>query len=223
MAKHIAILGAGGYAREVYLQVKRVHKTSKLVFVDDVTDREQVRVDGQYVPVVKDWKFDSVRWNLQSDETVEFDEFIIGVGDPRTKLAMVQKAVENNLDPIEPLIDSDAIIGDADCEIGKSTIVSAGCKVTTNVKIGDYVILNGNITVGHDAVIGNFVSCNPGCAISGGVTLGQGVVLGAGTVVREGVTVADGVYAGAQSCIVKDIEEPGAVIVGVPARKLDRS
>jgi acetyltransferase-like isoleucine patch superfamily enzyme len=71
-------------------------------------------------------------------------------------------------------------------------------------------------------VVGDYVTCYPGCRVSGGVTLGEDVILGAGTVVRNGVRIAPRVRTGALACVVKDALEPGATLVGVPARKIER-
>jgi acetyltransferase-like isoleucine patch superfamily enzyme len=54
------------------------------------------------------------------------------------------------------------------------------------------------------------------------VTLGEDCLLGAGTVIRPGVRIARGVTTGALSCVVKDVDEPGITLVGIPARKVER-
>ena len=84
------------------------------------------------------------------------------------------------------------------------------------------MILNLNSTVGHDAIIGDYCTINPGCSISGNTTIGERVTLGTGTVTREKTTLADGITTGAQAAIVRDVQEDGITVVGIPARKLEK-
>jgi sugar O-acyltransferase (sialic acid O-acetyltransferase NeuD family) len=220
MANRIVILGAGGFAREVYWHIKGTYPSANLVFVDDVTETKELRMGGRVVPVVKDWKFDALRIDERCDRTDRFDEFIVGIGDPRGKQEIVKKALDSGLTPAPTIVHPRALVQGYDCEIGNGGIITPGCVLTTNVRIGDFVILNLCTTVGHDAVIGDYVTCNPGCQISGNVTIGAGAILGTGTVVRDKTDIAPGVVAGAQTCIVKSINEPNITVVGVPAKRL---
>lgn len=213
----IAILGAGGFAREMYWHIRETIPWARLAFIDDVTDTSEVNMAGEIVPVVKNWRFDAV----PTQGTVSaFKEFVLGVGDPRVKKLLAEKALQSGLKPAPTIVHPRAHIQGRDCRIGVGGIIAPGCILTTNVTIGDFVLLNLSTTVGHDAVIGDYVTCNPGCQISGGVTIGEGASLGTGTVVRERTAIAAGVVTGAQACIVKDILEPNITVVGVPAKKL---
>lgn len=217
MAKCVAILGAGGFARETYWHLRGADPSTSAVFIDDVTGIKEVVIEGSAVPVVKDWRFDKLRLN---GSLVRVDGFVLGIGSPAAKKQMVRKALDSGLQPAPTIIHPRALIQGSDCRIGVGGVITPGCVITTNVTIGDYVLLNLNTTIGHDVVIGDYVTCNPGCCVSGNVTLGESVSLGTGTVIREKVAVAPGVVTGAQACIVKDISEPGITIAGVPAKKL---
>lgn len=150
----------------------------------------------------------------------KFKEFVIGVGSPKIKRILVRKALASGLVPAPTIIHPRALVQGDDCEIGIGSIISPGCVITTNVRIGNYVLLNLNCTVGHDTILGDYVTCNPGCCISGNVTLGEGVMLGTGTVIREKINIAQDVQTGAQSCVVKDILDSNITVAGIPARKL---
>lgn len=220
MTKCIAVLGAGGFAREMYWHIKAVHPQMRIVFIDDVTDMTQVVIGDQTVPIVKDWKFEAVYLDGPDRPPTRVEEFVLGIGSPAAKKEMVLKAIDSGLRPAPTIVHPRALVQGCDCRIGVGGVIAPGCILTTNVAMGDYVLLNLNTTVGHDAVLGDYVTCNPGCSISGNVVLGEGVSLGTGTVVREKVSIAPGVVAGAQSCVVKDISEPGVTVVGIPAKKL---
>jgi sugar O-acyltransferase (sialic acid O-acetyltransferase NeuD family) len=216
----IAVLGAGGFAREMYWHIKGAYPHVRLVFIDDVTNTTEILMAGERVPVVKDWKFDALYWDGPDRPPATCEHFVLGIGSPQAKREMVQKARAAGLTPAPTIVHPRAVIQGADCRIGVGGVITPGCVITTHVTIGDFVLLNLNTTVGHDAVLGDYVTCNPGCAISGNVTLGEGVVLGTGTVIREKISIAPGVVTGAQACVVKDIDEPNITVVGTPAKKL---
>ena len=220
MSQRIIILGASGFAREMYWHIKETYPAARLAFVDDVSDIPSVVIAGRAIPVVKDWRFDAVPADGPGQPPVRFEEFVLGVGDPKVKMALVRKALASGLRPAPTVVHPRALVQGLDCRIGVGGIIAPGCILTTNVILGDYVLLNLNTTIGHDAVIGDYVTCNPGCQISGNVTLGRGCALGTGTVVREKISIAPGVVTGAQACIVKDIQEPDITVVGVPAKRL---
>jgi sugar O-acyltransferase (sialic acid O-acetyltransferase NeuD family) len=216
--KSIVILGAGGGAREAFWMLLHVHPDVKVVFVDDTTDRSTLDIAGRIHPVVNDWNFDGVRKEFGSGEAGSFRQFIIGLGTPRDKKIMVEKALSHGLQPAPTPIHPTAIVGD-DCVIGRGGFVMAFCVITTGVTIGDYVLIE-NTSVGHDAAVGSYASCYSGGAISGDSSLGEGGLLGAGAVIRDEKHVADWVTIGAQSFVHANIEEPGAIYVGVPARRI---
>lgn len=220
MSKNIAILGAGGFAREMYWHIKECNPATQIVFVDDVTETKKIIMAGQEIPVIKDWNFYALPINGPDKKPENFYKFVLGVGNPESKRVLIQKALASGLTPAATIIHPRALVQGDDCTIGVGGIISPGCIITTNVKIGDYVLINLNCTIGHDAIIEDYVTCNPGCCISGNVTIGKGAELGTGTVIREKISIASGVNTGAQACIVKNIADSKITVAGVPARKL---
>lgn len=220
MIEGLALLGAGGFAREMYWHVQETWPNTPVVFVDDVTDTASVTVGGRHFPVVKDWDFKHVAGIPGTSGPIRIRHFSIAIGEPKAKRIMAAKAIEAGLEPAPTVIHPRALVQGSDCAIGRGGVITPGCVITTNVTIGDYVLINLNCTVGHDAVLHNFVTCNPGCHVSGNVTLGEGVSLGTGTAVREKTAIAAGVITGAQSCVAKPIETENIVVAGVPAKPL---
>jgi sugar O-acyltransferase (sialic acid O-acetyltransferase NeuD family) len=202
--KKIVILGGGGFAREAYWHLKEQY--DDFAFVDDITQAQSLSLGGKSFPVIKDWDF----------RALGFEEFLVGVGSPRAKMVMVEKAIKSGLTPAPTFIHPRALVQDA--VIGVGGIITPGCVITTNVKIGDYVLLNLNSTVGHDAVIGHYVTINPGCSVSGNTTIQDATILGTGTVTREQIAISSGVTTGAQAAVVSNLDTPG-VYVGVPAKR----
>ncbi len=209
----VAILGAGGMGREVYWYLATAG-VGPLVFVDDVSGIRTVRMGAVDVPVVADWTFSA------REGRPAVARFVVGLGDPRGKRRMVERALGAGLQPIPTIVHPRACLAAGDAVLGLGGVLCPGVVVSTNVRIGDYVICNWNASIGHDAVIGDFATVNPGVCVSGNVHVAEDVLLGAGAVVRERIRIAPGVVVGAAACVVKDIAEPGCVVVGVPAKKL---
>jgi len=211
------VLGAGGYARESWWFVQDTFPGIAIAFVEDVGDASEVRIGDVAVPVVRDWDFAPLRRRFGDDA---FRDFIVGVAEPPTKRGMVAKALAAGLEPAPTLIHPRSTVR-GDCRVGRGGQIVANSLLTTDATIGDYVLVLDS-TIGHHDVVGDYTTCYPGCRVSGDVTLGEDCLLGAGTVIRPGVRIARGVTTGALACVVKDVDEPGVTLIGVPAKKLAR-
>jgi len=102
--------------------------------------------------------------------------------------------------------------------VGEGSIVQRGVTIMPHAKIGTACKLNVNSTVHHDARIGAFSTLAPGCQVLGNVTIEERVYIGAGAVIRQRCRVGEGAVVGAGAVVVEDIP-PGAVVVGVPAKR----
>ncbi|MCB9516550.1 MAG: serine O-acetyltransferase [Candidatus Latescibacteria bacterium] len=97
--------------------------------------------------------------------------------------------------------------------IGRRFFIDHGVGVVIGetAEIGDDVLLYQGVTLGGTSL--NKGKRHP--------TLGHHVVVGAGAKVLGPITVGDGARVGASSVVIKDVE-PQQVVVGIPARPVDR-
>jgi sugar O-acyltransferase (sialic acid O-acetyltransferase NeuD family) len=195
-----AIIGAGGFGREVYqsLPIGEQNKTS--FFVHDEFYKQN---DESIFPLSK----------LDINEY----EVIVAVGDPSDRKKIIESLPENT--KFFTHVHESVIIMDKNVEIGEGSIICAGSIITTNVKIGKHAHLNLQTTVGHDTAIGNFFTTAPGVKISGNCTIGNCVYFGTNSSVREKIKICDKVTIGLNGGVVKDVTEEG-VYVGVPVKKI---
>jgi len=215
--RSLVILGAGGLAREAHWYALS-SGVEQIVFVDETAaDDLTVTLGTRSFRVVNDWTAFA-----RDPQLRPFRKFIVGVGDPALKRKLVGNALRSGLEAAATLVHEHAHVYGDDCVIGHGGIFAPGCRLTTNIRIGNYVVLGINCLIGHDSIIGDFASCHPGCQVSGHVILGAGTLLGAGSCVREKLTIADDVTVGAQACVVKSICDRGVTVTGVPARQLKR-
>lgn len=204
---NLVILGAGGFAREVYYYINDCMNamcmpwSTRVHFYDDVTDILSLKTHN----VIKAF----------TDEHAEREfKFLIGVGNPVVKKVLVEKALRAGLTAAPALVHPNAIVHG---RVGDGSVICPNVVVTSDVLVGKYVTLNLNSTIGHDANIGDFTNISPGAHISGNCSIGEGVDIGTGAVLREKIVVKDGIVIGAAACVVANCLEKG-VYVGVPAK-----
>jgi sugar O-acyltransferase (sialic acid O-acetyltransferase NeuD family) len=195
-----AIIGAGGFAKEVYWSFSELERKNAVFFVDDSF---WVENDSKIFP-------------LSSFNPNEY-KVVIAIGNPTVRFNLSQKLPQNTkyFTHIHP---SSIILGD-DVSIGEGSIICAGSIITTNVKIGKHSHLNLQTTIGHDCEIGDFFTTSPGVKISGNCNIGNKVYLGTNASVKEKTAIVDDVTIGLNSGVVKDINESG-IYVGTPTYKL---
>lgn len=110
-----------------------------------------------------------------------------------------------------------------DVTLGPGSVVAAGVRLTTNVRLGRHVHVNTNSSVSHDSVLGSYVTLSPGVNVSGRVLVEQEVTLGTNAAVVPRVTIGARAVVGAGAAVIRDIPSDH-LAVGVPARatkKLD--
>jgi sugar O-acyltransferase (sialic acid O-acetyltransferase NeuD family) len=190
-----ALVGNGGHAREVELQMQK-----KFVkFVDD----EYVTGEDEFVLPI-------------SSFNPEEYELMIAIADSNARDKIISRLPSNT--NFFSFIHRTAIVSE-DLEIGEGAFLGAFSFVSCNVKIGKHAILNRSVHIGHDCVIGNCFSAMPGAIVSGNVNIGNNVYLGTNASIIEKKNMCSNVIVGASSCVVKHITQQGTY-VGVPTKKI---
>jgi sugar O-acyltransferase (sialic acid O-acetyltransferase NeuD family) len=208
--KNIVVVGACGFGKEVAWLAKSCGY-QVLGFLDDDEQLHGSQVLG--LPVLGD---------LSCCTEYFAAAFVVAIGNPRVRQALVGK-----IEALRPhvkwatLTHPNVLIDDS-VLLGKGTVVTAGCTLTTDINIGDHCIVNINSTVGHDCVLADFVTVAPLVAISGNVTLGQCVEIGTSASIRQGVTVEEGAVLGMGGVLIKS-QPANTVFVGNPAKELVRA
>jgi hypothetical protein len=95
-----------------------------------------------------------------------------------------------------------------------------GSRIGTGVELGCHVHVQFNAVISHGCQVGDYVTICPGAVLSGEVTVEDDVFIGANaTVIHGGITIGQGALVGAGAVVIDNVP-PGAVVAGVPARKL---
>lgn len=208
MSKRVAIIGAGGFAREV---------------LDIFDASNESGEDNEVLGYIVESQY-GLQGEIISDKPIlgDFDWFqknrvhgICAVAAPDTRLRLVSKAKALGVEFCK-IIHPSAILTRW-IDMGEGVVIGAGCILTNNIKIGSHVHINLSCTIGHDAVIEDFVTLSPGVHVSGKVIICCGSYVGTGANIIDRVKIGEWATVGAGSTIIEDVP-PNTVVVGVPGR-----
>lgn len=202
--KNIAIIGFGGFGREVRMLIDQINKSDlKYNFIGYFEDDVSIKSNA-ILGCIEDVN------NWHEDLAV-----VVAIGAPSVRRNIISKITSERIS-FETLIHPSCIIG-TDCKIGEGSILCAGTIITVNVEIGNHVIINLMTTIGHDSRIGSFTSVMPSVNISGEVIVEDAVYFGTGAKVINRCKISKGATIGAGAVVINDIAQNGTA-VGVPAK-----
>ena len=209
--KMFYILGAGGFAREIYSYLQpydyKIGDYSLVGFLDDQDD------------ALNGFNLDhSICGKLKSKaEMVQGSGLVFGVGNCLLKKSLYD--YYSTLDcELLTYIHPSALVG-KNVKIGSGSVLCPNSVLTTNVTLGFATTVNVCSTIGHDAVLGDFCTLSSHCDITGGAVLGDQVLLGTHACIIPKVIVRSSAIIGAGSVVIKDVAE-GSTVFGNPAKKI---
>lgn len=219
--KLYGIVGAGGFGIEVMplaeLQVSRQRgeqDDAELVFVVE-NDHPLPRptINGHRVMRMGDY--------LSQEASERY--FNIAIANSILREQIVDSIPEDVAKPFAiAAADHVSLFGNV---VGEGAILCGFTHITSNVRIGRFFHLNFYSYVAHDCIIGNFVTFAPGAMCNGHVVVEDHAYIGAGAVIKDGtdapVVIGRGAVVGMGAVVTKSVA-PGSIVVGNPARLLDR-
>jgi len=215
--KRIAIIGAGGFAREVAWLIKDINvvePTYDLVCYL-VSDLEKA-VAHTTSMVVHDFSW------LEDNQSM-IDCLVLGIGTPSTKLRLVAELRGKFPDKDWPNLLHPSFRYDAEStRFGIGVVICAGSIATVNTSFGDFATVNLSCTIGHEAIIGAYSVVNPTVNISGNVEVGEQVLIGTGAQTLQNLKIGRGATIGAGSVVTKDVLD-GLTVAGIPAKPLQKN
>lgn len=204
----IGLCGTGGFAREVAPLALAMRGVESVCFI--AAEAGTVEVNG--LPVIR------------QDDTPIGTAVAIAIGDAALRRrvdADIQAAGLGFVSIIAP-----TCVFRGPSQIGEGAILCDHVVVTANVTIGRHFQANLFSYVAHDCVIGDFVTLAPRVCINGNTVIEDDVYIGTGAILKQGtpetpLRIGRGAVIGMGAVVTKDVP-PGAVVVGNPARPIER-
>jgi sugar O-acyltransferase (sialic acid O-acetyltransferase NeuD family) len=209
--KNIAIIGAGGFGREVKMLIDQINFVKKeynfIGFYDDGIGKGKIINNFPVLGKI-----------LDLNEFNSEIHIVIALGNPLIKKMVVKELTNPNI-IFETLIHPSVIIGNDYVTIGKGTIICAGNIITCNIEIQNFVTINLACTIGHDTIIENFVSIMPGVNVSGEVLIKECVYIGTGAKIINLLEIGKNTIVGSGAVVSKSLPE-NCTAVGIPAKPI---
>ncbi len=143
------------------------------------------------------------------------DRFLLGVGNPATKVRMVESLKERG-GQFASLIHPNVVLG-RNHRHGVGVVMAPFAMNTSDTVLGDFVTLLSFSGLGHDASAGDFTTISSHVDVMGGATLGKRVLVGSGARIMPNVQVGDDAKIGAAAMVLRRV--PAEATMFAPAAK----
>ena len=210
--KHLLIIGARGFGREVYNYALSSIGYGEVFDVKGYLDGKRDALDGYE-------GYPTILSSVEDYEVQPDDIFVCALGDVKWKKHYAQMILDKG-GVFPPLIHREAKIA-SNVVIGEGCIICPDCRISCDVKVGKFTTIQPNVFVGHDAKIGEWSHINTFAAINGFVSVGDFVTIHTSAIVVPKVSVGDNATIGAGSVAVNNVDA-NATVFGNPARAIFR-
>lgn len=207
----IAIVGAGGFGREVKMLIDQINLVEKKYEFIGYYDDGFVKGDLiNNFPILGDTN----DINNISEKT----GIVISIAIPNIRKSIHNK-INNEFITFPTLIHPNVIIGSDFVTIQEGCIICASSIITVNINIGRFVILNLQCTVGHDTTIKDYCSFMPSVNVSGEVFIEEGVYVGTGAKIINLLNIGEYTIIGSGAVVAKTLPA-NCTAVGIPAKPI---
>lgn len=212
--KDIAIYGAGGFGREIACLINHINRAEGLQwnmigFFDDGKDPGYETGYGRVIGGMD--KLNAYPHNLS---------VVIAIANPKTLRKLVDQ-IENPLVEFPNIIAPNVLFFDRESvTMGCGNVLTFGCRLSCNVKLGNFNLLNGCVSFGHDVAIDSYNVMMPETRLSGEVKVGEMNLFGSRSFVVQQVTIGSRTTIAAGSFILRKTKDD-SLYMGNPAKKMD--
>ncbi len=205
--KHLLIIGARGFGREVYsafinTEPFLLHQIDVKGFLDDKADS----LDG----VAGDWP--PIIGSVEDYIVQEDDVFFCALGDPKWRKHYADIISEKGGHFIS-IVHSKAYVN-RNAEIGEGCFIGSFTSISTNVRIGSHVVILSYADLGHDSRIGDFSSIESYVFLGGYAAVGQLSIIHTKASIIPHKSVGDYCVVGHGSVVIKHVKT-GLHVLGI--------
>ncbi len=211
--KHLLIVGARGWGREVYASV--VHTTAYRKGEYDVKgflDSKKDALDGLrgvYPPIISSPE----EYKIEAD-----DIFFIAMGEPKWRKYYAE-LIEAKGGTFLSIICEGAYVNPT-AKVGEGSYISGWSSISDNVCIGKHVIIHPFCDLGHDVRVGDYVSLEAYAFMGGYAAIGNGSTMHVRSTLIRHKTIGNNVEVGANSVVMRHTHD-NVHLMGIPAKAID--
>lgn len=208
--KHLIIIGAGGFGREVYCSATESIGFGNEFDIKGFLDPDAHKLDGfeGYPPIL----------GVEDSYPIEEDDvFVCAFGNVELKKKCCEKIISKGGSFIT-LIHKTAYVS-KNVRIGNGCIVLAGARIHCDVTIGDFVVVQPYAIIGHDVQVGNWSLINALADCGGMSKVGEMCTINTTAFILPLSKIEDGATVGAESLVLRKVKA-GQTVLGVPAKPL---
>lgn len=205
--ERLILAGGGGFGRELASWVDHSAAAGRLPPVSGFIDDRPDAMAGHDTPWLGTFSDYRVRAG---------DRFLIGVGNPLTKMRMVESLRERG-GQFTCLIHPTAILG-RNHRHGEGVVMAPYSMNTADTQVGDFVTILSFSGLGHDAFVGPFTTISSHVDLMGGAKVGARVLVGSGARIMPNVTVGDDARIGAAALVMRSVKQ-GMTVYAAPAKR----
>lgn len=216
MKKHLIIIGARGFGREMFDFAHHVRAFREGAFdfkgfLDDKADA----LDGypcsfgEYPPIL-----DSVEAYVPEKD----DVFFCALGDAKWRRIYADKILAKGGRFISLISDEAHIAPGA--RLGQGVQICSWTSVSTNVSIGDFSVVHPYSSFGHDATVGANCTIESYVFMGGYSTIGDGTTMHVRSSILPHKRIGKNVVVGVGSAVMRNFGD-GVHLFGNPAKKIE--
>lgn len=211
--KHLVIIGARGFGREIYRTFINTNPyISKEIDVKGFLDDKADALDGlkgEWPPIIGAVE----TYNIQED-----DVFFCALGDSHWRKHYAE-LISGKGGKFINIIHKTALVSPV-ASLGEGCTVGAYTTISPNVKIGDHVMIQAYDDFGHDAEIGDYASIESYVFLGGYAKVGELSTMHTKSSIIPHKTIGKECVVGFGSVVMRNFKD-GAHVFGNPATKIE--
>ena len=209
--KNLIIIGAGGFAREVYWHAQMSSGFDSEWTIKGFLDGDVKLSAEEYAKLPGDV---TLLGDVDSYAICADDVFTCAVGTPHARKVLAEKVLARGGEFINLVSELAYVMPTV--KLGRGVIICPYVNIGDHAELDDFVAVNDICIIGHDAQIGKFSCVMPHANVAGKCKIGAEVFIGSGAVIMPKAKVEDNATVGA-GCVVLKKVRAGVTVFGNPA------
>ena len=209
--KNLIIIGAGGFAREVYWHAQMASGFDSEWTIKGFLDGDVKLSAEEYAKLPGDV---TMLGDVNSYEILPDDVFTCAVGTPDVRKKLIEKILSRGGEFINIISEYAHIFPAA--KIGRGVIIGLDNGISDHAELGDFAIMNNVSYLGHDVTVGKYTCIMSHVDVGGGAQIGDEVFIGSHATLLPNAKIGNGAYVGTGSVVLKKVDA-GKKVFGNPA------